>query len=654
MASRMNTTVSSSGGHQPKADFNTRHKVIKFGQIFKSPIGSRDEEKAYWCRHQRCADLKISEFVVPIGFESKMILEEGQPIYLETKAGEKPPPDPEQERYEKPGREDKSWMGPRYKVRWKKDEVIGAGSGDGWNSNLDELWTAVLTYFELKKILSDTMLDYLDADPFVLFGIDDQITQQALRKLENRPALMCAGPGAPTFEEWREYLRIDPNDPRDTNNMWLVQALMETELPKPWTCYKGVGSIVCYIRSDVGAVTWKHPFYEYFRQLRDFCRQASALEVMQVRVNRLLWSYEATRVETEHYQEPLVSPEYVEKLARIFGHDVAEKGCLVRNLKAQLKVFAKSYRERQDIDINDVDACAKTLDKDGEKYDLMRDEWEGPQSDVTFLLAELTNGKINCVNCEKVALSFCLECKDYLCLSCYDTLHRNGARRDHAPFRLVPCKTCNIMPAKLHCTFTDKSLCHECYAMKHIKLLPPDGKENQPRQINYKNQYVRYATYAKERQQQALKDQQQRQLAASKSGLAIMNLPGAPEEESYESVLSTDWHPFYDSRGVKYYHNFSTGERMRQSPRRVPNTNDAGAAEDEEEEDPSFARGGMSATRDGMFATMSSINGANTTLSLTGFDSLKTDIPSAKVADPDLRTLRVPHRKHMSMEVAAG
>ena len=97
------------------------------------------------------------------------------------------------------------------------------------------------------------------------------------------------------------------------------------------------------------------------------------------------------------------------------------------------------------------------------------------------------------------------------------------------------------------------------------------------------------------------------------------------------SVLSTDWHPFYDARGVRqsepchtcpiprcpfaaayrtytcalavdpvrhgpelapseaqkvqadtridlnwpadrYYHNFATGERMRQSPRRVPNS----------------------------------------------------------------------------------
>lgn len=47
--------------------------------------------------------------------------------------------------------------------------------------------------------------------------------------------------------------------------------------------------------------------------------------------------------------------------------------------------------------------------------------------------------------------------------------------------------------AKIHCTFTDKSLCHKCYAMKHIKMLPRDGKENQPRRINYVEQYNRTA-----------------------------------------------------------------------------------------------------------------------------------------------------------------
>merc|ERR1719169_126576 len=95
---------------------------------------------------------------------------------------------------------------------------------EGWNNNLDELWIAVLSYFERKNLLSEETLDYLDADPFVLFGLDDNVTQQALRKLEKFPALMCEGT-TPNFEEWSRYLRIQPED---RAAQWLVQAMAET------------------------------------------------------------------------------------------------------------------------------------------------------------------------------------------------------------------------------------------------------------------------------------------------------------------------------------------------------------------------------------------------------------------------------------------
>ena len=36
-------------------------------------------------------------------------------------------------------------------------------------------------------------------------------------------------------QDWAYYLRIDP---KDSAMLWLVKAMMETELPKPWTCYK--------------------------------------------------------------------------------------------------------------------------------------------------------------------------------------------------------------------------------------------------------------------------------------------------------------------------------------------------------------------------------------------------------------------------------
>lgn len=56
----------------------------------------------------------------------------------------------------------------------------------------------------------------------------------------------------------------------------------------------------------------------------------------EVRVNRLLWTYEASRTETAPDQDPLVSPEYLSRLADIFGYDVKVHGCIVRNLKARV------------------------------------------------------------------------------------------------------------------------------------------------------------------------------------------------------------------------------------------------------------------------------------------------------------------------------
>mmetsp|Transcript_36102 Transcript_36102/g.84426 ORF Transcript_36102/g.84426 Transcript_36102/m.84426 type:complete len:634 (-) Transcript_36102:100-2001(-) len=619
--------------HIPKTDIVTRHKVIRFGTTRKAP--TEQEAKLYAYLHQR-ADLKVSRGSIPVGFYSCMFLDEGQPLYLETRFG---------------GIDDDGEpVGPQYQVSWKAEkEVIPPldSLSDGWYRDLDDLWSNVLSYFEKRGILSEETLEYLDADPFVLFGVDDPLTQQALLKLDKFPALMCDG-AVPTQDEWAYYLRIEP---RDTQLVWLVRAMQETELPKPWTCYKGIGSIVCYLRSDSGQVTWKHPFYDYFRQLRDFCRQASRDEVMQVRCNRLLWSYEATRVETEHDQEPLISPPYVARMADIFGFDVKVQGCVVRNCKAQLKAFAKAYRTKQDIDIGLIRECNEMLQRDVAKYSEMVAHWSGEvKEDVKFDLNKLAAGELHCVNCKTTALSFCLECKDYLCLKCYADLHGKGSRKEHAPFCLVPCALCVVLPAKIHCTFTDKSLCHKCYAMKHIKMLPLDGKENQPRRINYVEQYNRYAEFAKER--------------VKKMAVKPEDLP-ALDDSAYESVLSTDWHPFYDARGVRYYHNFATGERMRQSPRRVPNSDDAGAEATtptakevtqalavSQEDAGGMARPEDPASSKGFHGTATSLKSTGP-LPLSGFDSLKSDVPAAVRAaeDPEHRLLRPPHRRHMPDEI---
>jgi len=202
--------------------------------------------------------------------------------------------------------------------------------------------------------------------------------------------------------------------------------------------------------------------------------------------------------------------------------------------------------------------------------------------------------------------------------------------------------------------------------MKHIKMLPPDGKENRPRRIDYVEQYNRYADFAKER-------------SAGLPPRIDDNEVPMLDDNAYQSVLSTDWHPFYDARGVKFYHNFATGEVMRQSPRRVPNTDDAGAepeeptfqdvarglAETSESLDPGATGGfmsgmagtipeqtGMSATAGSFGATGASFRQTGPT-QLTGFDSLKSEVPAAVMAaaDPENRAVRAPHRVHNKFEL---
>ena len=36
--------------------------------------------------------------------------------------------------------------------------------------------------------------------------------------------------------------------------------------------------------------------------------------------------------------------------------------------------------------------------------------------------------------------------QDYLCLKCYGDLHGKGFHKSHAPFCLVPCALCVVLP----------------------------------------------------------------------------------------------------------------------------------------------------------------------------------------------------------------
>mmetsp|Transcript_20334 Transcript_20334/g.45192 ORF Transcript_20334/g.45192 Transcript_20334/m.45192 type:complete len:501 (-) Transcript_20334:125-1627(-) len=416
-------------------------------------------------------------------------------------------------------------------------------------------------FFEKKGVFAEETLEYLDADPFVLFGVDDSITQKALARLEIQPHLLCST-HRPTLDEWFSYLKADPM--MDQGVEWVVQSFAETELPTPWTCYKGVGSIVCYVNHTDNCVTWKHPFYDYFAQLLQYCRTGPAEEIQKIRVNRLIWSYETATMSSGGHVDPLLSPEYVEQLGEIFGVDLADHPYLVRPVKAFLKQFAHDYRVKEDISRDEILRCMETLEQDKIKNEVMRSTWEEALfADLGWEVGPLADGKKACEECRKTALSYCLECKDYLCLPCFERLHQKGHRQSHVPFRLIPCHMCNLMPAKLRCSFTEKSLCHECYATRHIKELPPEGREMRPLRINYARQ----------------SNEQRSSLPAAtmRPGTADTSFTAG----SYESALGTDWHQFYDAKGIKYYHNFKTGERMRWSPSNTPAQSQAGTPRSE-------------------------------------------------------------------------
>jgi len=519
--------------HVPKTVIEKIDKIILFGHIYHG--ATEEENELYQFVHQRM-DGVITEGYIPVGFLSSIFVH-NVTLYFATRKGK---------------------CGPEFQLSMRTPgEVIV-----DWDLSPDAMWSSVLNYFDKKALFPEAVLDYLDADPFVLFGIDDPITQRAIRRLEKQPVLLSRGE-KPDIIEWSDYLggrisgiKRNKEFAKNTKTRWVIQALAETELPTPWTSYKGIGNIVCFMNHETGVCSWKHPFYEYFSQLWNYCMEADDLDVKRIRVNRLIWNYEASQ-NVGVIQQPLVSPEYIEQLADIMGFDVSEEPFIVRTLKAALKTFSQMYRLTEDVDKDKISELTERIKCDREANRVMLQTWRAVLSpDVTFELDDLANGKVVCVECQNKALSFCLECKDYFCIACFVKLHSKGNRKLHVPFRLIPCSMCSLLPAKVHCTFTDKSFCHECYAMKHVIQLPGDAREIAPKKINYAKQ-----------QTNVIKTYHAQEMSKS---MPIQEDDIGEDHGSCASVLTVDWHQFFDGKGIKYYYNFRTGERIRRSPSGTP------------------------------------------------------------------------------------
>ncbi|KAF4740532.1 hypothetical protein FOZ62_015957, partial [Perkinsus olseni] len=121
-----------------------RHRVQLFGNIVDSK-GTGDDQTPFQFRH-RAADGEVTEGHISVGFRSILPTESGSNLYLTN-----------------------------------LENVIAE-----FSPSLDETWMRVVGYLEKKGLVSLAELEYLDADPFVLFGIDDPVTQKALRRLQNQ------------------------------------------------------------------------------------------------------------------------------------------------------------------------------------------------------------------------------------------------------------------------------------------------------------------------------------------------------------------------------------------------------------------------------------------------------------------------------------
>ncbi|CEM13891.1 unnamed protein product [Vitrella brassicaformis CCMP3155] len=525
-------TSTKAAGRSPSPSKGPRHKVVQFGRIHDT------ENPAYRFQFpsEDAARVGMTEGLIPVGFLSSYPVDKTY-VYMEIRPGE---------------------GAPEFRTAFETPENII----EGWTSNVDELWSKTLRLLERKKLLTEGALDELDGDPFYLMGLSDPTTQNTLKKASTQPVLRCLG-NRPTIEEWALYIEADL-DEADAPFKWVVESFASMELPPPWTSYKGVGSIVCYLNNETNQTTWKHPFFDYFKSLLEHCRHATHEEHLKLRITRMLWSFEAESMSISSLQHPLLSPQWLLSFAEILSIDLVQEPYVCRTLKTYLKHFAHQYRHYQQVEEQDVVQLLEAIDIERDKADEIHDLLAGKTEEPN--IDDLASGQMMCVECAphasadntaaggpmmlekpaaegdavaagttgKVATIFCTSCNDSFCEACFTKIHGKGDRRNHRPVRLIPCSRCLTLPAKLQCTYTFENFCHRCYAMIHVKELPPH-LDLRPRRITY-----------------------------SKKGPLL----DSSRRDADVTLLwrGPAWHTFYDIRGIPFHYNFETDEAMRRDP----------------------------------------------------------------------------------------
>jgi hypothetical protein len=419
-----------------------------------------------------------------------------------------------------------------------------------WTDDVDAIWIEALQQLEDSQELTEDALGFLDADPLWLFGVADPATQRALEKTAVVPMLRCLGQ-RPILDEWFAYLNADEKG--DADYKWVIESFAEVELPQPWTSFKGVGSVVCYLNNETNETTWKHPFYDYFAQLLNHCRRSTTEEHIKLRINRVLWSYEAESQTDVQNQMPLVSPKYVKTLSEILMCDLCEEPFMVRTLKTFLKAFSQMYHEGE-LDTQEVKWCLEIVENERAKCSVAKQMIY--ESDPAAQL-DSGSGQLYCIECGTVATCYCPECGDCLCEQCFERLHSRGNRSKHEANHFILCAICKTNPAKLQCTYTRGKYCIDCYTKKHQKTLP-NFLDLKPLKIDYRRSAKADRLAGASSAVVAAEEAVEAHMDADPEVKETFSKP-AP----LETTLGEKWHAFYDLRGVKYYYNFETQESMR-------------------------------------------------------------------------------------------
>lgn len=235
--------------------------------------------------------------------------------------------------------------------------------------------------------------------------------------------------------------------------------------------------------------------------------------------------------------DPLVSPSNVARLAHLFGRDLgagaASCGFQVRALKRILRILSS------DCNLTDEKVClyaeclSAEAEKDSEQSDRRSVRVSSPE---TIDIKGFVSGSINCVNCEKKpAITYCLNCFDFLCLTCARRIHAKGKRTTHFEFSLKHCEgeDC-ISSGTVMCASTGRIFCSKCYTESYIKTIPLSDRPL-PKRIDYEKEWL--------------------ELVRNRS-----------HTEEISSDIGNDWYPFFDRFAVLFYYNFSTRESFRRSP----------------------------------------------------------------------------------------